>query len=365
MPAKLLIDGLSLLGQVSGVGRYCHEVASRIPEDQFERYFYYGYVTRKQHVPRADSALSRVKSAAGCFRPVKSLARRYLAWSSRRGSWDLHWQPNFIPLGSIRAKHVVATVHDFSWELHPHFHPEERTAYFRKHFYPGVESCDRIITVSHFVKAEMLQRLPHLADRIEVIHNGFDSSLYFPAQTPRPAGKYLLSVGSIEPRKNIGNLLKAYALVDPAIRRQYPLLLVGASGWKNDEIFARVAELEGTVRYLGYVSNEALAEYYRGALCFIYPSFYEGFGLPPLEAMACGTPVIASNVSSLPEVCGDAAYYVDPASVEEIRDAIQAIVYNDELRESHARLGLARAAAFSWDRSAAAHVALFRDVLGG
>jgi glycosyltransferase involved in cell wall biosynthesis len=365
MPKTLLIDGLSLLGQVSGVGRYCHEISSRIPEELFERYYYYGYVTKALHSPAADSALSRVKRAACFFRPVKALARKCLTWTAHRGTWDLHWQPNFIPVRSIHARHVVTTVHDFAWEVYPHFQTDERVAYFQKYFYPGLECCDRIITVSEFVKTELLQRVPHLADRIEVIHNGFDGSVYSPAPPVSRQGNYLLSVGSIEPRKNILNLLKAYALLDPATRREFPLLLVGAAGWKNAEIFRMVAALEGSVRYLGYVGDEALADYYRGARCFIYPSFYEGFGLPPLEAMACGTPVIVSRVSSLPEVCGEAAYYADPEDVEAIRDAILAFVHDDLLRERHARLGVARAARFSWERSAAAHTALFRDVTGG
>lgn len=363
MRSKLLIDGLPMLGQASGVGRYCHEICSRLPSDRFDLYYYYGYVSRKKHVPAADSALSRLKHNAGRLRLFKSAFRKCSSLVSRLGSWDLHWQPNFIPLPAIRASHVVTTVHDFSWELHAQFHPEERIAYFRKYFYPGIETSDRIITVSHFVKAELLERLPHLAGRVEVIHNGFDSSVYAPAPEPRP-GKYLLSVGSIEPRKNLISLLQAYALLAPAIRKAYPLLLIGAAGWKNDEILRKVAELQGDVRYLGYVSNDELAEYYRGALGFVYPSLYEGFGLPPIEAMACGTPVITSNVSSLPEVCGDAAYYVDPGNVEAIRAAMQAFVEDQTLRETYARRGLARATRYSWDRSAAAHVALFRQVTG-
>ncbi len=360
---KLLIDGLSLLGQVSGVGRYCHEISSRLPCDRFAASYYYGYVSRQRRTPAADSTLSRLKHGAGRLRRVKSALRKCATLAARCGTWDLHWQPNFIPLPEVRARHIVTTVHDFSWELHAQFHPEERIAYFRKYFYPGIETCDRIITVSHFVKDELLERLPHLAGRVEVIHNGFDSSVYAPAAEPTP-GRYLLSVGSIEPRKNLIRLLQAYALLEPAIRKAYPLLLIGAAGWKNEQIFRKVAELQGDVRYLGYVSNEELAEYYRGALGFVYPSLYEGFGLPPLEAMACGTPVIAANVSSLPEVCGDAAYYVDPGDVEAIRAAMLAFIEDRTLRETCARRGLARATRYSWDTAAAAHGALFREVTG-
>jgi glycosyltransferase involved in cell wall biosynthesis len=364
MRIRLVIDGLPLLGQVSGVGRYCHEICRRLPGELFDQSYYYGYVSRKLRAPSATSALSRIKQTTVRLRPLKAVARRCLALTTHLGRWDLHWQPNFIPVAALRARHVVATVHDFSWELHPQFHPEERVAYFRKHFYPGLASCDRIITVSEFVREELLQRMPALAGRVEVIHNGFDASLYHPAPPGHRPGSYILSVGSIEPRKNILSLLRAYALLDRETRREHPLLLAGAAGWKNDEIFRMVATLEGTVRYLGYVSDRELADYYRGALCFVYPSFYEGFGLPPLEAMACGTPAIVSNVSSLPEVCGEAACYIDPGSVEAIHAALLTLIGDPGLRANYARLGLARAARFGWEQSAAAHAALFRDVTG-
>jgi len=363
MRNSLLIDGLPLLGQVSGVGRYSHEVCARLPDDVFRIWYYYGYLSRRKQDAAVSSALSRLKGRAGRFKRAKSVARRLSSLASRLGSWDLHWQPNFIPLPGVRARRVAVTVHDFSWEIHAPFHPRERVEYFRKHFYPGIEAADRIITVSHYVRGELIERLPHLADRIQVIHNGYDHRLYAPPGEERPRN-YLLSVGNIEPRKNLLGLLRAYAGIAPEIRRQHPLLLIGAAGWKNREIFQLIDQMDGDVRYLGYVSDQQLADYYREALCFVYPSFYEGFGLPPLEAMACGTPVIASNVSSLPEVCGEAACYVDPEDVEAIRSAILAFIGDPQLRHQHAARGLTQAARFSWDRSAAEHLALFKELAG-
>jgi glycosyltransferase involved in cell wall biosynthesis len=176
-------------------------------------------------------------------------------------------------------------------------------------------------------------------------------------------GKFILAVGSIEPRKNLKNALLAYNSLPQAFKREYKFVLAGFSGWNNEEIMNSIRREKENIAYLGYLSDPDLAYLFNLASLLIFPSLYEGFGLPPLEAMACGTPVIVSNSSSLPEVCKDAAYYIDPLSVESIREGIVKVISDSELRSMLSQRGLDRAKLFSWDTSARKHLSLFNEVL--
>jgi glycosyltransferase involved in cell wall biosynthesis len=163
---------------------------------------------------------------------------------------------------------------------------------------------------------------------------------------------YVLAVGTLEPRKNLPALIAAFAALPPAVRDAHELVLVGAIGWDTDETLAAVAQHRSLVRQLGHVPDEDLAALYRGAALFAYPSLYEGFGLPVLEAMAAGAPVLTSNLSSLPEVAGDAALYVDPRDVGSIAGGLERGLTDRDAAAALAARGRERAAAFSWDRHA-------------
>jgi len=177
---------------------------------------------------------------------------------------------------------------------------------------------------------------------------------------------YIFYLGTLEPRKNVVRLLEAYARLRQRGITEYPLVLAGAKGWGYEEIFARVQELglDEQVRFVGYVPYEAAPLWYNAAALFVYPSLYEGFGLPPLEAMACGTPVVASNTSSLPEVLGEAALLVDPLDVEALAEAMARALLQPALRERLRQAGLARAACFSWRRMAEQTMAVYHLVGG-
>ena len=174
----------------------------------------------------------------------------------------------------------------------------------------------------------------------------------------------MLFVGNIEPRKNLTRLVEAYALLLRRSHYRGPLILAGGQGWRNSEIFRCVEELEleKHVKFLGYVPDDVMPALMSGAEIFIYPSLYEGFGLPPLEAMACGTPVITSNVSSLPEVVGDAALMVDPHDVVALADAMHRVLTDRELREEMRRRGLERANEFSWEETARQTLRVYEEV---
>jgi glycosyltransferase involved in cell wall biosynthesis len=221
------------------------------------------------------------------------------------------------------------------------------------------------------VKEEAKQFLEIDENRIKVIFMGYDKIIFkqnhkeeiisFRKFKKLPE-HFILFVGSIEPRKNLISLLKAYLLLPEYIKRDFKLLLVGLKGWKNVEILELLNKLKGNAEYLGFVDNEELAGLYRKASCFVYPSLYEGFGLPPLEAMACGCPVVTSDVASLPEVCGDAAYYINPYNVESIAEGIHKVLTDRNLRQNLIERGLERSKLFSWEKSAREHIKVFEEV---
>ena len=195
------------------------------------------------------------------------------------------------------------------------------------------------------------------------MYHGIDHSLFYPRKNKNLEQKFILAVGSIEPRKNLKNLLLAYASLPLHVKETYHLILVGAGGWENEDIMLLIKQQHSFVTYSGYVNDETLAQLYNDATLFVYPSFYEGFGIPPLEAMACGTPVISSNASSLPEVCADAAFYINPYDVLSMKDAISTLLNDESLRKAFIDKGLKHSQAFTWQKSAKAHSDLFEKLL--
>ena len=236
------------------------------------------------------------------------------------------------------------------------------------------KSCrraDKIVTVSQFSKEEIVKYLNIPEEKIVVMPNGVDHSLYHPGYAEdaiekakrryQIEGEYYLYLGTLEPRKNIERIVQAYAR---AKRPGGPkLVLAGRRGWLYESIFAAVQELgiEEDVVFTDYVADADVPLLMSGARMFLFPSLYEGFGLPPLEAMACGTPVVTANTSSLPEVAGDAALLADPYSVREIAAAIARLEEDEALRRSLIQKGLERAAQFTWEKSAQIFYAAILD----
>jgi glycosyltransferase involved in cell wall biosynthesis len=176
--------------------------------------------------------------------------------------------------------------------------------------------------------------------------------------------KYILAVGTLEPRKNLSSVLLAYMQLPANIRRHYPLVLVGMSGWHTSALEKQMAPLvaAGEIRQLGYLEREDLAVVIAGALTLVYPSIYEGFGLPPLEAMTCAVPVIASNVSSLPEVVGDSGLLVNPHDIDDIAKAMETMITAPDIRAASAQRALTRSAQFSWDSCVDQTMGIYRQV---
>jgi glycosyltransferase involved in cell wall biosynthesis len=273
---------------------------------------------------------------------------------------------------------TVVTVHDLSFLRHPSaFRPFNRT-YLSLITQASTRRAARVIAVSASTRQDVITLCGVPAEKVVVVPNGVTPE-FSPADPAEVSAfrqrkglpeRYILFLGTLEPRKNLVRLLDAYALLHaraqgasaPAVP---PLVIAGGKGWFYQEIFARVSALGliGQVTFPGFVPAEELPWWYRGAALFVYPSLFEGFGLPVLEAMACGTPTITSRASSLPEVAGDGAIMVDPEDVEDLAEAMYQVLTTPDLaRQLHAT-GLRQASRFPWSLTAAATREVYRSVL--
>ena len=377
---KILIDGLSLLSPFTGVAKYTYENASRLKKEyskSYEWFYDYGFHSKNligsESATQSENILKKLKSFIVSNPLLKSFIRKTLSAVSRllSPSYDLYWQPNYIPQ-NVKAKKVVTTVHDFSFHIQPEWHPEERFKYYQKKFWKKAAASDWIITGSNFTKQEIVKYMNYPEENITVIHHAVDHDIYRlynedELQTTKEKfglnDTFLLFVGSIEPRKNLLNLLKAYHLLPEKIKKDYPLILAGFKGWENKEIMQEIKKEKEYIQYLGYLSNKELAHVYSLATVFIYPSLYEGFGIPPLEAMACGTAVIASNAASIPEVCGNAAVYINPNNSMDITEKIIDLLEKPDKRTALAGKGLVHSKRFTWEKAAGEHLKVFEKVL--
>jgi glycosyltransferase involved in cell wall biosynthesis len=237
-----------------------------------------------------------------------------------------------------------------------------------------LKRADCVITVSEFSKNEIMNYFEYPEHRIRVVYNGIDLKRYRPDITPEDISRvcetynlpneYILYLGTLEPRKNIERLIEAYAIAKQG--HSLPtLVLAGRKGWLYDGIFAKYKEsgMSDGIVFTDYIAEENKPAILAGAKFFVFPSLYEGFGLPPLEAMACGTPAIVSSAGSLPEVCGDAAVYVEPFEVNCIAGALLQVNSDDELRARIREKGLARARLFDWNRLAEQLFEIYKEVM--
>jgi glycosyltransferase involved in cell wall biosynthesis len=286
---------------------------------------------------------------------------------------DLLHSPDFIPPFRRNCRSVI-TVHDLAFLLYPHFLTKEAARYYGQ-IDQAVRRTDHIIAVSESTRQDTIKLLGVPERKITVIHEAAN-----PIYQPMDAGEarrrvaeiygldrdYILFVSTIEPRKNLPGLLQAYRRLKDDYKRTEGLVLAGSRGWLSEEVYDTVnrLQLERHVRFLGRVPSEHLLYLYNAARLLVHPSFYEGFGLPPLEAMTCGTPAIVSNVSALPEVVGDAATLVDPHDIDGLTVAMWRALTDEDLRASLIAKGLKRARMFSWGRAARETLDVYRRVVG-
>ena len=266
---------------------------------------------------------------------------------------------------------VVVAVHDISYEFHPRFFPVLQRARLKALVPRAVRKAAHVLTISDFSKRQIVERYGVDPGRVTVTHLAASPDFRVIADRDEARrdvsglsvpDRFLLAVGNVQPRKNLSRLLGAYADLRRRGRIELPLVLVGRRAYQGSRILDQVGALgiERNVSFTGYVTDRQLVALYNLAEVFVYPSLYEGFGLPILEAMACGAPVIASNVASMPEVAGDAAVLIDPLREEEIGGAIERLAEAPELRGRLRALGLEHAARFSWGRMAEQTLAVYK-----
>ena len=241
---------------------------------------------------------------------------------------------------------------------------------------PSMRRADAIVTDSEFSRSEIVKYYPQFAGKIRVVPCGVDLQRFHPvedaaaiAQVRKTYGigeRYFLYLGTLEPRKNLERLIEAYAAYAKSMDDPAQLVLAGGKGWLYDGIFARVQALglEDRVIFTQYIASEDMCALMSGALAFTFPSLYEGFGMPPLEAMACGTPVLVSDAASLPEVTGNSAVIVRAEDTDSITQGLVRLDTDADLRRRLSQEGLARAKTFTWERSAGMLYDIYREVLG-
>lgn len=301
---------------------------------------------------------------------------RFEQWGLRvelsRLHLDLLHSPDFIPLFRRSFKSVI-TVHDLAFLMYPHLLTRESAHYYGQ-IDQAVRSADRIIAVSESTKRDVIRLLGVAEDRVTVIpeainpiYRRLDDREAVDAVRRRYhlPERFAIFVGTIEPRKNLPTILRAIRRLKDQHKMDLALAVVGQWGWLYDEVLQVYEELklQDTVRFLGRLPDAELVYLYNAASVLTYPSHYEGFGLPPLEAMACGTPVIVSDTSSMPEVVGDAGLLVSPDDDEALAVALMRVLSDSYLRDALVRRGFDRVQNFSVERMARATLALYRSVL--
>lgn len=373
----------SIRAPLTGIGRYALELAKGLfghqRIDRLRLYSASGWVKDPKaflsHVPASRlGAGTFVRSRFPVIRAYQAARFGYARWTLRGERQALFHSPSFI-LPAFPGR-TVATVHDLSHVRFPEFHPAPRVAFLHRALPQSLRRANMLITGAESVRKEIIDYFGWPPDRIHVIQHGVDTSVFRPRTTTELKsvlssvgllpGSYTLFVGTIEPRKNLERLLDAYETLPGNTRKRWPLVLGGSEGWRSAAIHAKIQKAveAGWCRYLHYVPHELLPHLYSGSRLFVYPSLYEGFGLPPLEAMASGVPVVVSNTSSLPEVVGDAALLVDPWDTDALADALRRGLEHVEWRTATVAAGVIRARQFAWERSVDRTVSVYESVLG-
>lgn len=386
---RIALGGISLLSPLTGIGQYTSHLTQGLLQEGVAVDLFLGQSWQSANISELQQ-LSANKPQHSFFRRALNKIKRQIPGarqtlhSLRQQSFtkglqkiqdpavDLYHEPNFIPWVCDRP--TVITIHDLSWIRYPETHPHDRVAWLNESILGAIDCAAHIITVSDFVTQEILDVFgDYLKPKITRVYNGvhdsyqiYDAKLHqhFLDQYQLTAHQYFLALGTLEPRKNLATVVRAYAQLPPSIQTRYPLVIAGHRGWLNQELDAALQHVpKGCVRLLDYLPQAALPAITAGASALVYASHYEGFGLPPLEAMASGVPVISSNAKAMQEIVGSAGLIVDTQDVAGFTQAMQTIVEDFQQAQYYRSAGLKRAQDFSWQRCAIETLACYQTVL--
>ena len=350
---KIGLDIRSTLKKKTGIGNYTLNLIENLARiDHTNKYFLYSkkkIIDRKRKLPKIPGKNFHHRVDYFSFGPEGMLKEVDIFHTS---SYDLK-----------KPKHakLVLTVHDVIHKAFPAAHAPETVELVDRQLKEILPQASLIMADSETTKVDFLKWYPFEENRIRVVYSGVSNWFKPTGQNKEP---YFVFVGTIEPRKNIVNLIRAFNILKKEHRLKHKLIIIGMKGWMYEEVFKSVEDLNISmdVIFKDYVNAEELRVWYNKAEVFIYPSLYEGFGLPILEAFACGAPVVTSNTSSCAEIAEGAALLVDPQNVNEISSAILRLSQNQALRNELISKGLERAKQFSWEKTASQVLSIFKEV---
>jgi glycosyltransferase involved in cell wall biosynthesis len=371
---RIGIDYTAAARQGGGIGRYSRElVGALLALDSPHRYTLFAATgrletralqpagtARLRTVPLTDEWLARIWHRARLPLPIEAIT----------GPLHLFYSPDFVLPPTLPRTRTLLTVHDLSFLRFPHHYVPKLSRYLSRVVPRSVARADRVLADSEATRADLVELLAVPPEKVEVLYSGV-APHFRPEPEPGERERlqsryrvgeqpYILSVGTLQPRKNYLRLIHAFA----GMRSGMTLVIAGGKGWLYEEILDEAKKHEERVRILGFVEETDLPALYRGASLFAFPSLYEGFGLPVLEAMACAVPVVCSNASSLPEVTADAALLVEPRDEAALTAAMRRALHDESLRREMIARGLERAAYFTWQRAARQLLAAFEAVAG-
>ena len=384
---RVVLNGLAALKPKTGVGHHVADLFCALKQHHpTENFLLYpgqwlgkaaGAVTGKQPAPGKatdkPSARPTITWLRGAMKSAaKTAARVHFSGFASTFRPDLYHEPNFVPFPSRLP--TVVTVHDLSVLKYPNWHPADRVKMHQKQFLKGLGRAKHMIVVSESVRHELIEELGCPSSRVTAVYNGIGPQ-YVPQseeaiQTFRKKWnlpeQFFLCVGTIEPRKNISTVMRAFLELPEAIRKQCPLILAGPWGWHSEperDLFDTKGAAAG-MRHLGYVPEADLPGLYAASRVLLYPSHYEGFGLPPVEILACGGAVIASTAAAVQEVLRGHAWFIDADDLTGWRETMKRVAQDEAFVARLKQGGTCHAAQFTWKRAAEQTVAVYRYVLG-
>jgi glycosyltransferase involved in cell wall biosynthesis len=377
---RLAVNAVALLSPFAGVAGYIrHLMTALVAMGAIRPRYFYGLGWSDELFVAAPRAVTKGKGLVQRWVPLAWEASRLVqaaafALEGRPGRFDLYHEPAYLLLG--KRLPAVVTVHDLSFVHFPETHPAGRVRVLHKRLPRSLAAARAVITDSLAVREEITAHYGVRPEKVHAIPLGVS-----PRFRPRSAdeieplmrrlqltaGAYLLCVGTLEPRKNLVRTVRAYSSLPAELRKRFPLVVVGAVGWHESSIVAELEPLarSGEARFLSYVDEDSLTSLYAGARGVLYPSLYEGFGLPIAEAMASGAPTLTSNAGCMKELADGAALLVDPMDIAGIAQGLRRLLEDDATRARLRAAGLERARHLTWQRCAERTLQVYRQALGG
>lgn len=372
---KVLFDAQPLLGQRTGIGRYVERLSYFLDNHSDVDLFYWFNQLLKQRHKDLNIPKSKIRNSRYPYKVIRRLMSPNLLYQLPVDTFepfDLFHGGNFITHNTKKAKNII-TIHDLAFLRFPEVTSQKIYKHHTGWLPFSIKLADHIITDSYQSKQDIIEFYSVPEKNISVVHLAADEEMraveeekIIEAQkTYNLPRNYVLYVGTIEPRKNIPFLIECFAKAKQYYRFDHKLVIAGGRGWKYESVDQKIEEmkLENEIIFTGYIADQDLPAIYSGASLFLFPSIFEGFGLPVLEAMQCGVPVIASNTSSLPEVVGDAGRLLPLDNSSDWIDSIGELLVNQKENQSYRDKGLEKAKQFSWKKTAEETLNVYRGVL--